>query len=170
MEGDNISYDIGLIAALAAVGIGASAIAILKNTRNTGRDGSFSLSRDTLLTEWERRTLPRLKNRIRDGFHVCPQVRLADLVKVKASSRSAYLKGASGLQRKSIDFIIVCEKTGDAVLGIELDDKTHNKPDRKKRDIYVNQVFQTIGVPLLRVTPQDRINLPDFLCTEKSPE
>lgn len=154
-------------AALISFGICGCAIALLKGTRSAGQSNNFSLSRDTLLTAWERRTLPRLKNGIRDGFHVCPQVRLADLVKVKAPNPATYLKAASGLQRKSIDFIIVCEKTGDAVLGIELDDKTHNRPDRKKRDIYVNHVFQTIGVPLLRVTPKDRINIPDFLRKEE---
>lgn len=31
----------------------------------------------------------------------------------------------------------------------------------------VNHVFQTIGVPLLRVTPKDRINIPDFLRKEE---
>lgn len=116
-----------------------------------------------LLTEWEVQSLLNLTKRVRKGFHVCPQVRLADLVRVDAPSFRERLRASYGVQRKSIDFIIVCEETREAVLGIELDDKSHDRPDRQKRDRYVEAVFEKIAVPLLRVKPYTRIELPEWL-------
>lgn len=116
-----------------------------------------------LLTEWEVQSLLDLNRRVRSGFHVCPQVRLADLVRVDAPSFRERLRASYGVQRKSIDFIIVCEETREAVLGIELDDKSHDRPDRQKRDLYVEAVFEKIAVPLLRVKPYTKIELPEWL-------
>jgi hypothetical protein len=36
-------------------------------------------------------------------------------------------------------------------LGIELDDKSHQRDDRKERDQFIDQVFKAAGIPLLRV-------------------
>jgi len=37
------------------------------------------------------------------------------------------------------------------VLVIELDDFTHEREDRKERDLFVNKLFNHCGVPILRV-------------------
>ena len=37
------------------------------------------------------------------------------------------------------------------LLGIELDDKSHQRNDRQDRDQFVDQVFKAAGIPLLRV-------------------
>lgn len=133
-----------------------------RSRRNSG-DFVQCLREDRLLSEWERRVLLSLKRQVRVGYHICPQVRLADMVQVSAPSRKAHILALNGVQRKSVDFILVSEESGQAVLGIELDDKTHDRPDRRLRDLYVNSVFRQIGVPLLRVRPGQRIELPDAL-------
>lgn len=37
------------------------------------------------------------------------------------------------------------------MLGIELDDDSHNDPKNFKRDMFVNDLFASTGVPLLRL-------------------
>jgi hypothetical protein len=37
------------------------------------------------------------------------------------------------------------------MLGIELDDASHNRAETKKRDMFVNLLFASTGVPLLRL-------------------
>lgn len=37
------------------------------------------------------------------------------------------------------------------MLGIEVDDASHQRADRKERDMFVNKLFASTGVPLLRL-------------------
>jgi very-short-patch-repair endonuclease len=41
--------------------------------------------------------------------------------------------------------------TTDIRLAIELDDRTHQRPDRRDRDTFVDRALATAGVPILRV-------------------
>jgi len=50
--------------------------------------------------------------------------------------------------QKHIDFIITNKNSMKIICGIELDDSTHDRYDREKRDEFVNEVFKTIGVKL----------------------
>lgn len=34
--------------------------------------------------------------------------------------------------------------------AIELDDKTHNQPERRRRDMFVNSIMSSANMPLLR--------------------
>ncbi|WP_291366582.1 DUF2726 domain-containing protein [Acetobacter sp. UBA5411] len=145
---------------LALGGVGVFMLHASKPARKDPSDPIDCLSRDRLLTEWERRSLQIIKRQLRTGYHVCPQVRLADLVQVSAPDRKTYFQAATQVQRKSIDFVVVSEETGEAAFAIELDDKTHDRPDRRRRDICVNAVFKQIGIPLLRYRPNMSISIP----------
>ena len=37
------------------------------------------------------------------------------------------------------------------LVGMELDDRSHQRADRKERDEFVNEVFKAAGLPLLHV-------------------
>ncbi len=37
------------------------------------------------------------------------------------------------------------------MLGIELDDASHERKDRKVRDMFVNDLFASVGIPLIRI-------------------
>ena len=41
------------------------------------------------------------------------------------------------------------------MLGIELDDPSHENRERFERDIFVNELFASAGVPLLRLPVED---------------
>jgi hypothetical protein len=40
------------------------------------------------------------------------------------------------------------------ILGIEIDDKSHNKPSRQERDDFVNGLYNAMNLPLLRIPAQ----------------
>jgi predicted RNA-binding Zn-ribbon protein involved in translation (DUF1610 family) len=56
------------------------------------------------------------------------------------------------IDRKHVDFLLCDPLTVRPILGIELDDKSHQREDRKERDIFVNGVFNAVGLPLARVS------------------
>jgi hypothetical protein len=50
-----------------------------------------------------------------------------------------------------VDFLICRNDDWMPMLGIELDDDSHEKAARKQRDMFVNELFASTGIPLLRI-------------------
>lgn len=55
----------------------------------------------------------------------------------------------SRINGKSVDFLI-CTNDMKPLIAIELDGNTHDRPDRQKRDIFVNSIISNANMPLLR--------------------
>lgn len=55
------------------------------------------------------------------------------------------------IDRKHVDFVLCDPQTMRPLLAIELDDKSHQRPDRQKRDTFVDGVFDAANLPLLHV-------------------
>lgn len=55
------------------------------------------------------------------------------------------------ISQKHVDFLICRNDDWMPMLGIELDDASHQKPEVKARDMFVNNLFASTGVPLLRL-------------------
>ena len=51
---------------------------------------------------------------------------------------------------KTIDFVLVDKTNCKIKLCIELDDNTHNRPDRIERDKFINKLFKDLEINLLR--------------------
>ncbi len=56
--------------------------------------------------------------------------------------------------QKHIDFLLCDPKTMRPLVGIELDDASHEREDRQERDTFVNEVFEATGLPLVRYKVQ----------------
>ena len=85
-----------------------------------------------------------------DKYHVFAQVHLPTILdnKVKGQDWRAAL---AHINRKSVDFVL-CDKTYiSPKLAIELDDKSHERPDRQERDKEVERILADAGVQLLRI-------------------
>ena len=86
-------------------------------------------------------------------WYLCPQVRVADIVqitpRVRARSR-AWWKLFSLVSRWHCDVVIVDRLTFRIVAALELDDASHLKKNRRRRDILLNEVMRQAGIPLLR--------------------
>jgi hypothetical protein len=55
------------------------------------------------------------------------------------------------IDRKHVDFLLCEPKTFKLLLGVELDDASHQRAKRVARDRFVDEVFERAGLPLLRV-------------------
>jgi hypothetical protein len=77
-------------------------------------------------------------------------VRLGDIFDVPNRDFQWIVKIGS----KHVDFLLCEPETFRPVLGIELDDVSHRRPERVKRDQFVNEVFAAAKLPLIRVPVQ----------------
>lgn len=84
---------------------------------------------------------------------VLAQVRLADIVGVKAS-KPEFWTWFNLLKSKSVDFVI-CNKSFVVLACIELDGKTHEEESRQKADGEKNLALKTAGIPILRIAASD---------------
>lgn len=87
--------------------------------------------------------------------HVCPKVRLADLVEVKPTALLTVTDQQAALGRiaqKHLDFVVI-DRTGRVSFAVEVDDRSHDRADRRARDQFVNDVCEMGGLALVRVKP-----------------
>ena len=77
-------------------------------------------------------------------------MRLADLIEPKPKEENPFwMECFNKIKSKHIDFALADEETAIVAL-IELDDTSHSRPDREKRDDFVNAVLENTGYTLLR--------------------
>lgn len=77
------------------------------------------------------------------------KVRLADLVNVPKDTNKWHT-WFNYIKSKHIDFVLVDKDMNIKVL-IEVDDKTHNRDDRKQRDEFVDKIFKQLGIEVLHI-------------------
>ena len=80
---------------------------------------------------------------------VLTKVNLSDLFFVSQPRESA--KHWNRINRKHVDFLLCDVTTMRPLVGIELDDRSHEAAKRQERDRFVERVFETAGLPLVRV-------------------
>jgi very-short-patch-repair endonuclease len=77
------------------------------------------------------------------------KVRLGDLFFVRQPHKNHAARNR--IDRKHIDFLICDAMTMRPLVGIELDDASHQRKDRKERDDFVDRVFAAAGLPVIHV-------------------
>lgn len=82
------------------------------------------------------------------------QVSLYSILK----SRNDNDKYFNKIRSKSIDFVLIDKKTSKIEICIELDDSTHQQPERIERDNFINQLFNDLKIPLLRIKVKEQYN------------
>lgn len=90
------------------------------------------------------------------GLHVFTKVRLLDLLEPQKGNKK-YKTFFYKVQAKHVDFVI-CDEKLVAKCVIELDDNSHNDPDRQERDSFVDQVLKSVGYQILHyraINPED---------------
>lgn len=107
--------------------------------------------RDDFLSPAEHSFFLVLKSVVSELALVCPKVGLGDVFYAKSNDYSQYRTYTNKIDRKHVDFLLCNPKTVRPILGIELDDKSHQRADRQERDEFVENVFAKAKLPLLRV-------------------
>ena len=106
--------------------------------------------RDSLLTRNEQKFYAALQNAVQDDWDVFAMVRLADLIRVEpeAEKRQAW---QNRINCKHVDFVLCDHYNLQPVLAIEVDDRSHQRADRRRRDEFLNDALERAQLPLLRV-------------------
>jgi hypothetical protein len=91
------------------------------------------------------------------------KVNLADIIK----PLSGKIGDRNQIDKKHVDFLICRHEDGMPMIGIELDDSSHNDRDRFKGDMIKNDAFAACGLPLLRL-PVAEMHQLEKLVTELS--
>ncbi len=110
---------------------------------------SASLRAPQLLLLAAERSFYEILRRLNPGYTVFAKVRLADLVRVRASGREFWEKFKS-INGKHVDFV-VCDEQLVPLVAIELDDLSHDGAKRIRRDRFVDSVFESAALPILHV-------------------
>lgn len=84
-------------------------------------------------------------------LQVMAQVRLADVVQTAGGlNRADALSLFRQISQWHCDFVIIDARTFAVKAIVELDDRTHLRPERQRRDALFNLIVGQAGIPLLR--------------------
>ena len=81
------------------------------------------------------------------GWIICPKVRLADLVHPYHNDPK-FMSHFGRIKSKHVDFVI-CDQLMNVQGIIELDDRTHDREDRKQRDKLVDDILTSVGYKIV---------------------
>lgn len=108
--------------------------------------------RDDFLSPAELSFYRILERAAASDFKTLAKVRIADLLFVpRQENFHAY---QNKINRKHADFVLCDPATMKPQLVIELDDASHQRPDRRERDRFVDDAFAAAGLPILHVKVQ----------------
>ncbi len=106
--------------------------------------------RNFFLTRAEHECYNTLIQLVGQEYFIFAQVHLPTLLdnKVVGQNWNAAFRHVS---QKSVDFVLCDKAYISPKLAIELDDKSHERPDRQDRDQEVERILKGAGMPLLRL-------------------
>jgi len=114
-----------------------------------------------LLTPRELKFYANLRNIAQTyNLSIICKIRLADIVEPNPNlNRKAWYSAFGKITQKHIDFALTDPNDMKIICLIELDDTTHYKKDRIERDVFVNDIFNQVGIKLIRTWGElDEIN------------
>lgn len=110
------------------------------------------VSAGALVSKGELRFFLVLQQALPPGLHICPKVRLADLVQVKKGIGSReWGRAFNQVKSKHLDFVLCDSSTLAIRLAIELDDRSHALAANAERDRKKDGALASAGIPLLRI-------------------
>jgi hypothetical protein len=115
--------------------------------------------RQSLLTPSEQNFLDGLEQVVGDRYRIECQVQLSRIVTpLDANEHFTNYQDFNRVKAKSIDFVLY-DKNYRPYLCIELDDRSHLRWDRMKRDAFVDQVMKGVGLRIVHIPAAYSYNL-----------
>ena len=126
-----------------------------KNLKKSTKEDAEKLPyrKNFLLTKneyWFYKNLKEIADKY--GYAILAKIRFADLVEVNGEAgKSEYMKYFGKIKAKHIDFILCKKENLYPELLIELNDNSHKKEDRIKRDEFVKKIADKVGYKMIFV-------------------
>ena len=113
--------------------------------------------RASLLSPGELAFFWALRAAVEPSHWISLKVRLADVVRCPDHLWSS----APGrrLAQKHVDFVLYEHRTTRILAAIELDDSSHEKPDRRRRDQFLEKTMAATNTPLVRIRAARRYDV-----------
>lgn len=111
--------------------------------------------KDTLVTENEFSYLECIETLLPEEYQILPQANLASFIEKTNGARF------QGELFRNVDFLIATLDY-EPVFIIEINDQTHNLPERRARDIKVNQICEEAGIPIITLWTSYGVN-PEYI-------
>lgn len=113
-----------------------------------GTENKYTYQNRSVFSEREKAAFAQIKNIVEQyGYTVLAKVRLFDLVEPSRWTDNRKVAQYK-IQSKHVDFVL-CDSALKARYVIELDDATHDRPDRMERDRFVDSVLKMSGYSVL---------------------
>lgn len=107
--------------------------------------------KESQITEAEKDFLETLKQAVGNSYRIEPQVQLSSIVRpTDSDGRYTNYTDFNRIKAKSIDFVLFDERNKPC-LAVELDDRSHFRWDRMKRDQFVNDLMEEVGLRIIHV-------------------
>ena len=106
-------------------------------------------TRDDFLSSGESSLYRLLSSHLHGRASVFPKVRLADVFFVaRPNENMSYINRVS---QRHVDFLICDASSLRPIAGVELDDSSHSRAHRRESDKFLNEVFTSASLPLVRI-------------------
>lgn len=117
--------------------------------------------RNWFLTKAEHEFYKALVQAVGQDYIIFAQVHLPTLLDEKVVGQN-WKAAFRHVSQKSVDFVLCDKAYISPKLAIELDDKSHDRPDRQDRDVEVERILKGAGMPLLRIQNHGTFNSQDL--------
>lgn len=129
----------------------------------SGRSNPYPYAkREALFTPAERRFLSVLEQSVGADYRILGKVRLSDIIALdKRLSGDKSRTAENRINQKHVDFVLCDPRTLAVIIVVELDDRSHERADRKARDKFVDGALAAAGVPIAHIPVQAHYSISD---------
>jgi very-short-patch-repair endonuclease len=113
--------------------------------------------KDCIMTRAEHECYNALVAEMGEDYYFFPQVHLDSIIFPKGFRNDRFY-AFRHINQKSVDFVACDKEQLRPLFALELDDKTHDRPERIERDKEVERILQGAGIRLIRIHNRGHIN------------
>lgn len=82
---------------------------------------------------------------------ICPKPAVREVLRVKANVRRNRQRYFNWISQKHVDFVLCDRQTMQILCAVELDDRSHERADRRRRDAFMDKAFAKAGLALFHI-------------------
>lgn len=118
-----------------------------------------SLTQRPILTAAETKFFRTLQGAVGKQYSIFPQLPLWTMVQPESKDLNAARAFNNRISLKRIDFVLVDSTSLMPYMAIELDDRSHQREDRQRRDAFVDEVLNQAGIKIVHIRASSTYDL-----------
>lgn len=118
-----------------------------------------TLTQRPILTAAETKFFRALQAAVGTQYTIFPQLPLWTLIQPESNDPNAARAFNNRINLKRIDFVLVDSTSLMPYMAVELDDRSHQREDRQKRDAFVDEVLNQAGIKIVHIRASSTYDL-----------